>query len=167
MCGSLVCESVRLILHQSIAQQQQQPFVLPTQQDFPPALDNDELSHVNSAQPTFPVHSQGFGAVVQQPVSLPTSAQRIEADFPRRNSQNSFADLPRLRPVFGVPLEELLARDDCSIPIVVCQCVQAVDLYGLDVEGIYRLSGEKKHVDRIKAMFDNGLCCVRLIKKYS
>lgn len=34
--------------------------------------------------------------------------------------------------------------------------MQAVDLYGLDVEGIYRLSGEKRHVDRIKAMFDNG-----------
>ncbi len=108
----------------------------------------------------FPYETQGFGAVVQQPAALPPPAHReVPAQFQRHNSQgSSFPDLPRLRPVFGVPLEALLARDDSAVPIIVYQCIQAVDLYGLDVEGIYRLSGEKKHVERIKAIFDNGRC---------
>jgi len=39
--------------------------------------------------------------------------------------------------------------------MVVYQCIQAVDLFGLEVEGIYRLSGTQSHVNKIKAMFDN------------
>lgn len=65
-------------------------------------------------------------------------------------------DHPRMRPVFGQSLEALLARDESVVPILVLQCIQAVDLYGLDVEGVYRLSGEKKHVERIRQIFDNG-----------
>jgi len=39
--------------------------------------------------------------------------------------------------------------------MVVYQCIQAVDLFGLEVEGIYRLSGTQSHVNKIKSMFDN------------
>jgi len=73
-------------------------------------------------------------------------------------SQNptAYDDLPSLRPVFGVSLEDLLKRDGSAIPLIVYQCLQAVDLFGLDVEGIYRLSGSTSHVSRLRAMFDNG-----------
>lgn len=40
--------------------------------------------------------------------------------------------------------------------MIVYQCIQAVDLFGLEVEGIYRLSGTASHIMKIKAMFDNG-----------
>ena len=66
------------------------------------------------------------------------------------------ADLAPLKPVFGHTLEELYRRDGSAVPIIVYQCLQAVDLYGLEVEGIYRLSGTASHVARIKAMFDHG-----------
>jgi len=33
--------------------------------------------------------------------------------------------------------------------------MQAVDLFGLDVEGIYRLSGSATHIQQLKAIFDN------------
>ncbi|RPA91032.1 RhoGAP-domain-containing protein [Choiromyces venosus 120613-1] len=95
---------------------------------------------------------QGFGAVVQQTAILPTQQPLPNVEY--SHSQYSM-DYPRLRPVFGVPLDALLTRDESVVPIVVLQCVQAVDLYGLDVEGIYRLSGERKHVERIKQIFDN------------
>lgn len=65
-------------------------------------------------------------------------------------------DLPPLKPVFGMTLDALYSRDGSAVPIVVYQCLQAVDMYGLDVEGIYRLSGTSSHVARIKAMFDHG-----------
>lgn len=64
--------------------------------------------------------------------------------------------LPPVRPVFGVSLEDLLKRDGSAIPFVVYQCLQAVDLFGLEVEGIYRLSGSAAHVTKLRALFDNG-----------
>jgi hypothetical protein len=58
--------------------------------------------------------------------------------------------------VFGLSLEELFERDNSAVPMVVYQCIQAVDLFGLEVEGIYRLSGTASHITKLKAMFDNG-----------
>jgi Rho GTPase-activating protein RGD1 len=40
--------------------------------------------------------------------------------------------------------------------MIVYQCVQAVDLFGLDTEGIYRVSGSAPHIMEMKAMFDHG-----------
>lgn len=63
---------------------------------------------------------------------------------------------PPLKPVFGLTLEQLFDRDGSAVPMVVTQCIQAVDTYGLDQEGIYRLSGTASHITKLKAMFDNG-----------
>ena len=41
--------------------------------------------------------------------------------------------------------------------MVVYQCLQAVDLFGLDVEGIYRLSGTATHITKLRSIFDNGM----------
>lgn len=73
-----------------------------------------------------------------------------------QNNNNSSTSLPALRPVFGLSLEDLLKRDGSAIPLVVYQCIQAVDLYGLEVEGIYRLSGSSAHVSKLRSIFDNG-----------
>ncbi|KAK4693979.1 Rho GTPase-activating protein RGD1, partial [Lecanoromycetidae sp. Uapishka_2] len=70
-------------------------------------------------------------------------------------NNNSTTSLPALRPVFGLSLEDLLKRDGSAIPLVVYQCIQAVDLYGLEVEGIYRLSGSSNHVSKLRSIFDN------------
>ncbi|TGJ87632.1 hypothetical protein E0Z10_g1158 [Xylaria hypoxylon] len=56
--------------------------------------------------------------------------------------------------VFGVSLPRLYERDQFAVPMVVHQCIQAVDLYGLAVEGIYRLSGSAMHVNKLKNLFD-------------
>ncbi|KAI1494578.1 hypothetical protein F5X96DRAFT_676372 [Biscogniauxia mediterranea] len=56
--------------------------------------------------------------------------------------------------VFGVSLARLYERDQFAVPMVVHQCIQAVDLYGLAVEGIYRLSGSTTHVNKLKNLFD-------------
>jgi len=66
------------------------------------------------------------------------------------------SNLPPLKPVFGVSLEELYARDGTAVPLIVYQCFQAVELFGLDMEGIYRLSGSANHISHMKAVFDNG-----------
>lgn len=64
------------------------------------------------------------------------------------------------RPVFGVSLNRLYERDNAAVPPVVSQCIQAVDLFGLNVEGIYRLSGSVPSVNKLKSMFDTGEYCI-------
>ena len=73
-----------------------------------------------------------------------------------RRNDRSPADLPPLNPVFGVTLDELSRRDGTAVPSIVHQCTVAVELFGLDVEGIYRTSGLNPHIMEMKAMFDNG-----------
>ncbi|KAI4713325.1 hypothetical protein J4E89_002305 [Alternaria sp. Ai002NY15] len=62
---------------------------------------------------------------------------------------------PPVNPVFGVTLEDLFHRDGSPVPMVVYQCIQAVDLYGLEVEGIYRIPGTSSHIQQMKALFDS------------
>lgn len=59
--------------------------------------------------------------------------------------------------MFGLPLSRLYERDGLAVPMVVYQCIQAVDLYGLNVEGIYRQSGSMAHIQKLKNMFDTGM----------
>lgn len=101
---------------------------------------------------SFPMQPGGFGATAIVPAFLPQPALGSQNRPP---SSNSIVDFPRNRPSFGVPLDELLERDDVSIPIVVYQCVVGIDKFGLAEEGIYRLSGNKMVIDRLKAIFDN------------
>lgn len=86
----------------------------------------------------------------------PQANQQVTVPAQYAGSQFTGVDYPKTRPVFGQSLDALLARDESVVPILVYQCIQAVDLYGLDVEGIYRLSGEKRHVEILKQIFDNG-----------
>ena len=74
----------------------------------------------------------------------------------KRTQEVQRPHLPPLRPVFGVSLDELFRRDSSAVPMIVYQCVQAVDLFGLDVEGLYRTSGSAPHIAEMKAQFDHG-----------
>lgn len=73
-----------------------------------------------------------------------------------RSLPQNTSSLPPLKPVFGLTLEQLFERDGSAVPMIVYQCIQAIDLFGLEVEGIYRLSGTSSHINKIKATFDNG-----------
>ncbi|KAK5114234.1 hypothetical protein LTR85_010299 [Meristemomyces frigidus] len=87
-------------------------------------------------------HSQPPPSATQQPRSPPPKA--------------TAASLPPLRPVFGVSLDDLFARDQSAVPMVVIQCILAVDHFGLEVEGIYRLSGTASHVNRLREQFNHN-----------
>lgn len=82
---------------------------------------------------------------------------------PGPSAPPAYSGLPALntsagsKPVFGVHLGRLYERDGLAVPMVVYQCIQAVDLFGLGVEGIYRQSGSLNHINRLKSMFDSGM----------
>jgi Rho GTPase-activating protein RGD1 len=87
-----------------------------------------------------------------------TSLPTVSTSPPQAQSQllGSPGGLPPLRPVFNMSLEQLFDRDGTAVPMIVYQCILAVDTYGLDTEGIYRISGNSAHINKLKAMFDNG-----------
>ena len=72
----------------------------------------------------------------------------------RAKQQQQPQQPPPSKPVFGVALARLYERDSLAVPVVVYQCIQSVDLFGLGVEGIYRQSGSVNHINRLKGMFD-------------
>ncbi|EOO01662.1 putative rho gtpase activator protein [Phaeoacremonium minimum UCRPA7] len=130
----------------SMSSQQQQP----QQQQGPPQL--GALSFQNAPPQQQPAHqkqhSLGGGPLAQNPPS-----QQGSFGMAQSRGQSPPQIVPS-RPVFGVSLQKLYERDGLAVPMVVYQCIQAVDLFGLTVEGIYRLSGSVPHVNRLKAMFD-------------
>ncbi|KAI9829420.1 MAG: hypothetical protein M1819_006357 [Sarea resinae] len=112
----------------------------PTQSPFPPASNNG------------PLHLVDHEAVSQIP---PRPLQPAGGPAGGQTSGITYSDLPPLKPVFGVSLDELYRRDSSAVPMIVYQCLQAIDLFGLEMEGIYRLSGTASHIAKLKSMFDN------------
>ncbi|OAA55702.1 Rho GTPase-activating protein domain protein [Cordyceps fumosorosea ARSEF 2679] len=74
--------------------------------------------------------------------------------YPSAHGTSVMASQAPTMPVFGVSLAKLYERDGLAVPMVVYQCIQAVDMYGLGVEGIYRQSGSLTHINKLKSMFD-------------
>ncbi|KAI1910774.1 Rho GTPase-activating protein [Ophidiomyces ophidiicola] len=146
-----------------------QSFAQMTPQNAPPAP--AQMQHaVQPPQPppSFPHPTQGAFITQSPPQHLPmpypppviphqtfaSAPPRSSLDRPA-SSSGQHPDLPPLNPVFGVSLEDLFRRDGTAIPMIVYQCIQAVELFGLNLEGIYRLSGNTLHIQRMKALFDN------------
>ena len=115
-----------------------------------------ERSHNESPQQSFMPPASAIGPP-QLPIPQATSPLYSQPPSAPGHSNSSTGDLPAIRPVFGVSLEDLLKRDGSAIPLVVYQCLQAVDLFGLEVEGIYRLSGSANHVAKLRATFNNSM----------
>ena len=112
-----------------------------------------------------PATHQPFPSISSRNLSLsghaaPTDSHQYQAQpsgLPSNPDSPLHTELPPLKPVFGVSLEELFSRDGSAVPMVVHQCLQAVDLFGLEVEGIYRTSGTASHITKLRAIFDNGM----------
>ncbi|KAI4727210.1 RhoGAP-domain-containing protein [Aureobasidium sp. EXF-10728] len=157
--------------------------VLPPTTDYP-----TQHSYANPASPPYPFdppqqyNTAPYPTSPGPPRGLSTSTQGASVPYSpvtpgAMGAQQSFSSQPRavspgpvatalpppLKPVFGVSLDELYNRDQTAVPMIVYQCMQAVDLFGLDVEGIYRLSGTASHVQQIKALFDHGMSVPYLI----
>ncbi|KAI9733365.1 MAG: hypothetical protein M1834_003449 [Cirrosporium novae-zelandiae] len=127
----------------------------PLQQNQPNPVqppDYNASGPIGSSQPYSPNDAPS------QPISSP-AYMRVAQRNGHGNDLNSnsapLRSFPPLKPVFGVSLQELFHRDGSPVPMIASQCMQAVDLYGLEVEGIYRLSGTASHVNQIKELFDH------------
>ena len=60
------------------------------------------------------------------------------------------------KPSFGVSLNRLFERDGSYVPVVLLQCMAAVECFGLDVERIYAISGKVSNVKTLRSVVDDG-----------
>ncbi|KAK2058506.1 RhoGAP-domain-containing protein [Colletotrichum caudatum] len=118
-------------------QQQQQPASPPQQSQWQPPQQQRQSIPMQQYPPQGPPPGAGGYPPHNKPPSGPPG--------PASNAAS---------PVFGLSLTRLYERDGLPVPMVVYQCIQAVDLYGLGVEGIYRQSGSLTHINKLKTMFD-------------
>eukprot|EP00088_Acartia_fossae_P037044 TRINITY_DN3823_c0_g1_i10.p1 TRINITY_DN3823_c0_g1~~TRINITY_DN3823_c0_g1_i10.p1 ORF type:complete len:897 (-),score=332.25 TRINITY_DN3823_c0_g1_i10:478-3168(-) len=62
------------------------------------------------------------------------------------------------RPVFGIALAQAVERSRChdgiKLPVVVRECIDFIEEHGLKVEGIYRSSGVKSKVNKLKVAYN-------------
>lgn len=147
------------------AQQQQTPSTATTERGgYIPSIQHPVTTERGGIPPSLqqpqpPAPGQGVGPPQSQPVAPTqfTLSPQTHDNVPQvGNLMHHRQDLPPLNPVFGVSLDKLFSRDGSAVPMIIYQCIQAVDLFGLEVEGIYRLSGTATHVMQMKSMFDNG-----------
>lgn len=61
-------------------------------------------------------------------------------------------------PTFGVSLGDQMTRDQVEVPRAIVKCCDAVEKYGLDLQGIYRIPGTVTKVQELKRRLDLSEC---------
>ena len=59
--------------------------------------------------------------------------------------------------MFGVPLSDLCKREGGNVPVIVRRIIKHIEDEGFDQEGIYRVNGNAKVIERLKMDFDRGI----------
>jgi Rho GTPase-activating protein RGD1 len=133
----------------------------------PPNLSSSNLMNqhepMSSIQPT---PTSVFIPPVSYPSSTPpiadSSSPPTQYDRPSTSGQQSYptGSVQPYKPLtpkghtFGVPLDEVLARESATLPLIIARCVIAIDQFGMKTEGIYRVSGGATTVAKLKHLFD-------------
>jgi len=147
------CKDLKLTCSQALSTGTHSPYATPS---TPSGAPSGSQSGFPGLQREAPNQSQPpTQTVIQQFAITPQSHPGYNSQQ-LQPAQNNNSYVPHPKPVFGVSLDDLQDRDGPAVPILVYQCIQAVDLYGLNVEGIYRVPGTKPHIDELKNIFDNG-----------
>ncbi|KAF8953357.1 hypothetical protein BGZ52_012136 [Haplosporangium bisporale] len=87
--------------------------------------------------------------------------RRSSSEDPSRNvshrssSDHEFPPVPSKHIMFGNDLQDQVEREQRMIPLVVGKCIEAMDMRGLEVEGIYRRSGMAAESRKLVEAFNN------------
>ena len=92
------------------------------------------------------------------------AATRVQHQHQQQQQQPAKSGAPRAQPVFGVALAELeqrAVRNHSGVgPVPMLDVVEVpllwIEQHAMQVEGMFRLSGDKNVIDRMKAEFDAG-----------
>ncbi|KAH9926242.1 GTPase activating protein [Epithele typhae] len=92
------------------------------------------------------------------PIAALQHQQHVAASSPGP----ALAHLPKARPTFGIDLTEQMARDDVDVPPILEKMCEAIEKYGLDQQGLYRIAGTHLKVNKLKDLLDRDLDAVNL-----
>ena len=84
----------------------------------------------------------------------PQGCVHIEMEFIEMKTLLMRAPSQRQSGVFGFQLNETLKTENSSVPLVVRKCVEEIDKRGLEVVGLYRISGNARRKRQLRALFD-------------
>ncbi|KAI5294009.1 hypothetical protein KEM52_004861 [Ascosphaera acerosa] len=156
----------------------QPPSPQPLQTSLPIGTASSRSPATAQATPVLPPSSQDHYATERGDVASPLvpsqmlsgSADPTSSTLPPLpstasvHSQHYANNLPPPVPAFVPPttprramklsLEQLFERDEIAVPWIVYKCIQAVDAYGLDSEGIYRQPGNYRIVESLREQFE-------------
>ncbi|CAM0137943.1 unnamed protein product [Umbelopsis sp. WA50703] len=88
--------------------------------------------------------------------------QKNEIPYKEYNMSMTAKSVLNPNPVFGVDLAALMERDREEVPIILRKCAEAVETYGLNTVGIYRVSGTNTQIQKLKNAFDRDCRNVNL-----
>ncbi|KAF8587871.1 RhoGAP-domain-containing protein, partial [Ramaria rubella] len=134
--------------------------VIDNRTDFKVYMQNYAVAHANSGQKVLRREGpwqEGFVAPI--PAHMEKTAQAAS------HSQNSVVDPATPEKVgmtFGVDLAEQITRDSVDVPRVMHKCCEAIEKWGLESKGIYRLSGTHSKVQKLKERLDRDIDSVDL-----
>ncbi|XP_040845260.1 rho GTPase-activating protein 27 isoform X6 [Ochotona curzoniae] len=81
---------------------------------------------------------------------------RLRKFLQRRPTLQSLRDKGYIRDqVFGCPLAVLCERERSPVPRFVQQCIRAVEARGLDIDGLYRISGNLATIQKLRYKVDH------------
>lgn len=127
----------------------------------PPSLPNLSTNG-NGIANTHAQHQQQH----QQPSQQPPQQQQNLQPQPPMPMGDSYTPSPIAAitgATFGVDLGDQLVRDNAEVPKVVVNCAEAIEEYGLDSMGIYRLSGTTSKVQALKNALDKDIDAVNIM----
>jgi hypothetical protein len=59
-------------------------------------------------------------------------------------------------PTFGIDLADQMTRDAVEVPRIMQKCCEAIEKYGIQSKGIYRISGTHSKIQKLKEKLDHG-----------
>lgn len=125
-------------------------------------------------------HSYGQSSFEPPATAAPTLAPQSSTPYPLTNEQDEEDDgymyssldplasaTPKIgeltgpkplnlsQPTFGVSVEEVITFAGIdNVPLVVKRCIDIIEQYGIDIEGIYRTLGSKTTVEQLREQID-------------
>ncbi|KAK6201416.1 Rho GTPase activation protein [Scheffersomyces amazonensis] len=179
---------IEYVQHHSQIRTGHQPFVINQQKQsnnssvpYPTTSNqNTSVSSSNTNTFTSPSTNNGNGYPHSTTFSMPsyetanTGPTAINSsgpkDTPLASSVYSTLDpqsqFPQVssEPSFGIPLEIVANKSGKdNVPLLVLKCIDIIEKFGLDLEGIYRTSANKNSIDNLKDLVDQKYTNYNLI----
>ncbi|XP_076333545.1 SLIT-ROBO Rho GTPase-activating protein 3-like isoform X2 [Tachypleus tridentatus] len=99
-------------------------------------------------------------AIMYEPVNgIRASANPLQTHMlPCQPRKKRIGQTPIIRQpkLFGGSLEEYLYAMNQEVPLIVCSCIRFINLYGLQHQGIFRVSGSQVEINHLKEAFERG-----------